>query len=158
MNAAHAMRFGATVLRGGGVRFALWAPRSAQVAVQRCDLEGQVIDHFDLQRGADGWHEGVWADAAAGMRYRFVLDAGLAVPDPASRCNPQGVHAPSEVIDPCDHAWTDAGWTGLPWQHASLYELHIGSFTPEGTFDAAAARLPYLHGLGVRAGATSCCP
>ena len=167
MKAAHAMRFGATVLPGAGVRFALWAPHCAAVAVQCCDAAAPSGMHsgthsgihsgaraarpFALTRGDDGWHEGVWPEATPGMLYRFALDSRASVPDPASRSNPQGVHGPSEVVDARAHDWSDAHWCGMPWHHASVYELHVGSFTPQGTFDAAAARLPYLRALGVTA-------
>ncbi|HMO48886.1 MAG TPA: malto-oligosyltrehalose trehalohydrolase [Rubrivivax sp.] len=151
MKAAHTMRFGAEVLDGGGVRFALWAPSAAQVQVQRVAAGGGGLERHALQRDGEGWHEGVWPEAAAGMLYRFELASGQAVPDPASRCNPQGVHGPSRVIDPRDYAWGDAGWTGRPWHEAVIYELHLGCFTPEGSFDAAALRLPYLRELGITA-------
>jgi 1,4-alpha-glucan branching enzyme len=68
--------------------------------------------------------------------YRFVLPDGLRVPDPASRHQPEDVHGPSEVVDPLAYAWADAAWTGRPWHEAVIYELHIGTFTPEGTFRA----------------------
>ena len=151
MKAAHAMRFGATVLDAGGVRFALWAPGWRSVTVQRCDAGGRTLAEHALQRRDDGWHEGVWPEAEAGWLYRYRLDDGTAVPDPASRRNPQGVHGPSEVVDPADHEWHDEGWQGLPWHRTSVYELHVGSFTPEGSFEAAALRLPYLRSIGIRA-------
>ncbi len=104
-----------------------------------------------MQRSADGWHHCVWPEAAPGMRYRFDIGQGRVLPDPASRYNPLGVHGPSEVIDPLDHEWADGDWSGLPWHEATVYELHVGCFTPEGSFDAAAQRLPYLRSLGIRA-------
>ena len=73
------------------------------------------------------------------------------MPDPASRSNPDGVHAPSAVVAPRDYDWQAAGWRGRPWEEAVLYELHVGAFTPAGTFAAAADRLAYLANLGVTA-------
>jgi len=151
MRVAHAMHFGAELLREDGVRFALWAPSKERVEVQRFVDGNHCIERRPMQRSAEGWHHCVWPEAAAGMRYRFDIGQGRVLPDPASRCNPLGVHGPSEVIDPLDHEWTDGDWTGLPWHEATVYELHVGCFTPEGSFDAAAQRLPYLHSLGIRA-------
>ncbi|NKC31995.1 malto-oligosyltrehalose trehalohydrolase [Falsiroseomonas selenitidurans] len=143
---AHALPFGATLLPGGGVRFRLWAPSHAQVALV---LEGGPT--LAMRRDAGGWHELVAEAAGAGTRYRFRLPDGLLVPDPASRHQPQDVHGPSEVVDPAAHRWTDAAWHGRPWAEAVLYELHIGAFTPEGSFRAAIERLPHLAALGVTA-------
>jgi maltooligosyltrehalose trehalohydrolase len=103
----------------------------------------------------DGWHEVTVASAAAGARYRFAVYADdhkrWLVPDPASRCNPDGVHAASAVIDPNAYRWSDAAWRGRPWTEAVLYELHVGTFTAEGTFAAAQERLSDLAALGVTA-------
>ena len=86
-----------------------------------------------------------------GSHYRFVLESGLTVAVPASRRNPLDVHGPSEVVDPRGYEWGDAAWTGRPWEQAVLYELHIGAFTPEGSFAAARGRLPELAALGITA-------
>ena len=99
----------------------------------------------------EGWHELVTDRARAGTRYRFALPDGLRVPDPASRHQPEDVHGLSEVIDPSSYAWRDIAWRGRPWEEAVLYELHIGAFTPEGTFRAAIDRLDHLVSLGVTA-------
>jgi 1,4-alpha-glucan branching enzyme/maltooligosyltrehalose trehalohydrolase len=90
------------------------------------------------------------ASAGASTRYRFRIDGGLLVPDPASRSNPDGVHGASMVVDPRDFAWDD-NWHGRPWHEAVLYELHVGTFTPEGTFRAAEARLAELARIGITA-------
>jgi malto-oligosyltrehalose trehalohydrolase len=89
--------------------------------------------------------------APAGTRYRFQVDGGLLVPDPASRFQPDDVHGPSEVVDPLAYEWTDEGWTGLDAAALVFYELHVGTFTPEGTFAATAGRLDHLRDLGVTA-------
>jgi maltooligosyltrehalose trehalohydrolase len=141
----HRMRFG-TELTRAGVRFRLWAPKHARIRLQ---IEGD--DRPRDMRAEDGWHMLDVAGAASGTRYRFVLPDGLRVPDPASRFQPEDVHGPSEVIDPEAYRWSDAGWRGRPWEECVLYELHVGAFTPEGTFRAAIERLDGLAALGVTA-------
>ncbi|WP_042444212.1 malto-oligosyltrehalose trehalohydrolase [Azospirillum sp. B510] len=151
----HPMPFGAEVQADGSVRFSLWAPSVASVLLSLDDggqpvaMEGQGGDGGG--DGGGGWFGLTTARAQAGSRYRFVLPDGLAVPDPASRFQPDDVHGTSEVIDPGVHAWTDAAWTGRPWHETVLYELHVGSFTPEGTFLSAIDRLDHLVELGVTA-------
>lgn len=137
------MPFGATV-HDGGVRFSFWAPDATAIALER---SGHAP--LPLTREADGWHRRDVAGARAGDRYQFRLDDGTLVPDPASRSNPDDVHAASEVVDPRGYAWQDDGWRGRPWTEAVVYELHIGTFTPEGTFAAAQRRLPDLVALGI---------
>lgn len=149
MKRAHAMPFGATVLPAGGVRFALWAPAAAQVVLEHG--RGEQLAPIAMQRSDDGWHRAEAPSARAGDAYRFRLSDGLCVPDPASRFNPHDVHGPSEVVDPAAYAWRDSGWRGRPWHEAVLYELHVGTFTSEGTFDAARERLPELAQLGFTA-------
>jgi malto-oligosyltrehalose trehalohydrolase len=143
----HPMPFGATPVAGGGVQFRLWAPSHPAVGLA---LEG-VAEALPMQAEGDGWHAVVTEAAGPGTRYRFVLPDELRVPDPASRYQPQDVHGPSEVIDPASHRWTDSTWRGRPWSEAVVYELHIGTFTPEGSFRAAVARLDHLVALGVTA-------
>ncbi|MBV9440070.1 MAG: malto-oligosyltrehalose trehalohydrolase [Candidatus Eremiobacteraeota bacterium] len=141
------MPFGAEVLAGGGVRFAVWAPSCAQMGLA---VEGEELPRALQQRG-DGWHELVADDLGPGARYRFALPDGTRVPDPASRFQPDDVHGPSEVIDPCAYRWADGAWRGLRWAEGVVYELHVGAFTPEGTFAAATGRLDHLVALGVTA-------
>jgi len=140
------MKFG-TQLLAGAVRFRLWAPKTASVAVRVEELN-QAVQMNALPRG---WYEAEVEGAAPGMRYRFILEDGSEVPDPASRFQPEDVHGPSEIIDPRSFAWTDAGWRGRPWEEMVIYELHLGAFTPEGTFRAAIDKLDYLTELGVTA-------
>ena len=138
------MPFGAEVRPGGETRFRLWAPAAARVELM---LTGAARPMTALE---EGWFEHV-ALASAGSRYAFRIDGGLTVPDPASRSNPDDVHAPCMVVDPHSFAWQDAGWRGRPWEETVLYELHIGTFTPQGTFAAAIERLDALAALGVTA-------
>ncbi len=104
-----------------------------------------------MQADGHGWHETTVSDAPAGTRYRYVLPDGMEVPDPASRFQPEDVAGPSEVIDPGSYAWRGEDWRGRPWSEVVLYELHVGTFTPEGTFSAAIEHLPHLAELGITA-------
>ncbi|MEP5513417.1 MAG: malto-oligosyltrehalose trehalohydrolase [Bauldia litoralis] len=144
---AHTMPFGAELRAEGGVRFRIWAPTQATMTLT---VEGRG-DPVPMTALADGWHECVVDDLGAGARYRFGLADGNAVPDAASRHQPNDVHGPSEVIDPRGYAWGDGAWRGRPWEEAVLYELHVGAFTPEGTFRAAIDRLDDLVALGITA-------
>ena len=143
------MPFGATLLDVGGVAFALWAPGAASVVLEHAELD-RFTEH-PMQRNAQGWHRIELLTARAGDKYRYRLPDGLVVPDPASRFNPGDVHGASQVIDPRAYRWQDGHWRGRPWHEAVVYELHVGTFTPEGTFAAAQQRLPYLADLGVTA-------
>lgn len=148
MRAVASLSFGAELLREGGVAFRLWAPaaRSAAVEIERDGHDEP--QHVAAFPDDDGWCRAVVADAGPGTRYRWKLDGERHVPDPASRFNPDGPHGASEVVDPAAFEW-DGGWTGLPWTSSVVYELHVGTFTPEGTYEAAAERLPELAALGI---------
>lgn len=136
---------GAEVQPGGGVHFRVWAPRRRTVEVA---LEG-VGAAVGLEAERDGYFSGVAGQAEAGARYRYRLDGGEAFPDPASRFQPDGPHGPSEVVDPGKFEWTDAAWRGVAPRGQVIYEMHVGTFTPEGTWDAAARELPALADLGI---------
>jgi maltooligosyltrehalose trehalohydrolase len=110
-------------------------------------IEGQ--DVRPLAKHRDGTFGGFVPGLAAGACYRYRLDGEGPFPDPVSRFQPQGVHGPSEVVDPLAFPWSDAGWRGRPLSEAVIYELHVGTFTPEGTFAAAAEKLSYLRDLGI---------
>lgn len=137
--------FGASVCEDGGVRFRLWAPKA-----ERVDL---LIENssraLSLVRMDGGWFELATEDATCGMRYWFQIDGGMKVPDPASRFQPLDINGPSEVIDPRKFDWHDKSWFGRPWEEAVIYELHVGAFTPEGTFRGVERKLDYLRDLGV---------
>jgi len=132
----------------GGTRFRVWAPaaREAWLALERPDA---ADDERPLRRADDGTFEGWMPDVGPGARYWYRLDGGPPLPDPASRFQPEGVHGPSEVVDPRAFAWSDAAWNGASLDRASIYELHVGTFSPEGTFAGATARLSCLRDLGV---------
>src|SRR5690606_2745943 len=131
----------------GATHFRVWAPRARAVAVE---AHGPDPVRFPLEAEAGGWFAGA-APVPVGARYGLCLDDGPAVPDPASRFQPDGPEGLSEVVDPSAYAWRDAGWSGLALEGQVLYELHVGTFTPEGTWAAAALRLPALRELGVTA-------
>lgn len=144
----HDMPFGAQVLPDGRVRFRLWAPAARRVELV---LESGGARVLPMDRGEGGWLELLTDEAGAGSHYRYLIDEETRVPDPASRRNPRGVHGPSEVLDPEAFHWTDADWRARPWRDSVVYELHVGTFTPEGTFAGVARRLEHLQRLGVTA-------
>jgi maltooligosyltrehalose trehalohydrolase len=133
----------------GGTRFRVWAPRRRRVEVR---VLGPDLPRLaGLAPGPGGLFDGVAADVAAGARYLYRLDGGIERPDPVSRSQPDGVHAPSEVVDPAAFPWSDGGWRGVPLSDLRFYELHVGTFTAEGTFDAVVPLLPELRELGITA-------
>ena len=123
----------------------VWAPGKDRV---EAEVDGVRLA---MSAGPDGWWQVDAPDAGPGTDYAFRLDGGEPRPDPRSSWQPQGVHAPSRLVDHDAFAWTDQLWRGLPLPGAVLYEMHVGTFTPEGTFDAAAERLDHLVGLGIDA-------
>ncbi|MCC6393877.1 MAG: malto-oligosyltrehalose trehalohydrolase [Bryobacterales bacterium] len=134
---------------GNATRFRVWAPEARSVEVV-LESEGGGSAHA-MAQGVDGFHAATLPGVGAGARYRYRVDGRGPFPDPASRYQPEGVHGPSEVVDWRHFAWTDGGWKGLDLAETVVYELHTGTFTSEGTFAGAAAKLPYLKELGVTA-------
>lgn len=130
-----------------GVRFRVWAPKEESVSLV-IDGDSPRVEH--LERFADGTFGAHVPGLGAGTRYRFRIPAGD-FPDPASRFQPEGVHGPSEVIDPLGFRWTDRGWTGVTLDDLIVHEIHVGTFSPEGTYQGVIDRLPYLRDLGVTA-------
>ncbi len=142
-----AREVGATYLGDGRCRFRVWAPATERVDVRLLDPQERVVQ---MTREDWGYHAAEIAGVAPGTRYWLRLYGRLDRPDPASRCQPEGVHGPSAVVD-LRYPWTDAAWRGRPLAEHVLYELHVGTFTRAGTLDAAIARLDDLHKLGVTA-------
>ena len=140
------MPFGA-MIDDGGVLFQLWAPAAKRVDLQLLEPARTLA----MRRTEEGWYHLGVGNLGAGARYHFLINGEQHVPDPASRYQPQDVHGPSEVIDAEAFDWDDQSWTGRPWREAVIYELHLGTFTREGTFAAATAELGRLAELGVTA-------
>jgi maltooligosyltrehalose trehalohydrolase len=137
-------RLGAVPRDDGTVELAVWAPRADTVDVHT------ATGATRLQRGDAGLYGGRFP-GAAGDQYLLALDGAATYPDPCSRFQPHGVRGPSEVVDPAAFAWTDEAWQGVALDDLVLYELHVGAFTDEGTFDAVIPRLAALRELGVTA-------
>lgn len=148
MKRSHHMPFGAQCEAGRGVRFRLWAPGAQHVELL---LGAENTRALSLGRRNDGWFELLTNEAGPGTFYQYQIDGGIKVPDPASRRQPDDVHGPSQVVDPQSFHWHDEQWTGRPWHEASIYELHVGTFSPAGTFAGVQERLDYLADLGVTA-------
>ncbi|ODS58053.1 MAG: malto-oligosyltrehalose trehalohydrolase [Agrobacterium sp. SCN 61-19] len=137
--------WGAEYIAAGEVRFRLWASGIETLNLRLIDEE------VPMTAMGDGWWELLATNVAPGTPYAFVLPDGRHVPDPAGRALESDVHGPSLVVDPTAYRWKNGGWTGRPWSEAVVYEIHVGTFTGQGTFAAAAARLPALADLGVTA-------
>ena len=149
MKRRYSMPFGAECRDDGSVRFRLWAPAARQVELSLAG--GNRSMRLPLEPCDKGWFELATDAAVPGTQYHFRIDGGHEVSDPASRFQPRDVHGPSEVIDPCAFEWQDRDWHGRRWEEAVLYELHVGTFTPSGTFSAVGKRLAYLADLGITA-------
>ncbi|HEY4212027.1 MAG TPA: malto-oligosyltrehalose trehalohydrolase [Steroidobacteraceae bacterium] len=146
MKRLHAMPFGAQLTAADAVRFRLWAPSAKRVELKLC---GSNPSFHDMSPVGSGWFEHTTGDARPGSLYKFRIDGGLEVADPASRRNPQDVHGPSEVVDPTTFSWTDEGWRPRPWHEAVVYELHVGTFSETGSFAGVEGKLDHLAQLGV---------
>ncbi|MCG7391529.1 malto-oligosyltrehalose trehalohydrolase [Microvirga sp. ACRRW] len=144
MRRIHPMPFGAEITNDG-VRFALWAPTAADVRL--------ILDASEhaLEAQDNGWHRLVSTEAKAGSRYGYRIDGNLIVPDPASRFQPDDVHGLSLVVDPHSYEWNDRSWAGRPWEETVLYEVHVGTATPEGTYAGLMNKLEALRDLGITA-------
>ena len=144
---------GASVAPDGAVTFSIWAPRAEALTVRLLGPDGAARAEVPMARAADGvFTARVEAGVApVGSDYVYLLPGVGPRPDPVSRHQPAGVHGPSRVVAPGAFRWSDGGWRGLPLGELVFYELHVGTFTPEGTFAAVAGKLPYLRDLGVTA-------
>lgn len=133
------------LVKEGGAEFRVWAPDKERLEVV---LEGGPS--FEMSR-EEGYFNVFVPDIGAGTRYRYRINGESAFPDPASRFQPEGVHGPSMVVDPSAYAWQDEGWAGVPQEELVFYELHVGTFSPEGTYEGVRKKLPYLKDLGITA-------
>jgi malto-oligosyltrehalose trehalohydrolase len=147
MKRSHSMAFGAELQADGNVRFRLWAPGADRVELSVHDFNVRLV----LENVGAGWFERTTGQVRIGSLYTFRINRNAEVPDPASRFQPFDVHGPSEVVDPASFEWNDHYWRGRPWEEAVIYELHVGAFTPEGTFRAIEAKLEHLSTLGITA-------
>ena len=135
----------------GGVHFRVWASERQRVAVifERSPTGGQPPETV-LSRESGGYFSGLVQTAVAGCRYRFRLDdEQAAYPDPVSRWQPDGVEGASEIVDPDSYSWHDQDWAGVSLRGQVIYEMHIGTFSTEGTWAAAMKQLPHLAETGV---------
>ena len=142
---------GAEVISLGETHFRVWAPKATKmaVAVEESAEPNAPRKFFSLEPEADGYFSGK-APVGAGALYRFRLDDGEQLyPDPASRFQPEGPHRSSSVVDPATFEWTDEDWPGARLKGQIVYEFHVGTFTPEGTWTAAAEQLPELARVGI---------
>jgi maltooligosyltrehalose trehalohydrolase len=142
---------GAEVQAGRGTHFRVWAPKRHKVEVlwESGSPRGCKLEPLQLMPEEHGYYSGLAPEAGAGVLYRFRLDGGEAYPDPAARFQPRGPHGPSQIVDPHAFAWSCAGWCGVALRGQVFYEMHIGTFTPAGTWEAATAQLPHLSDLGI---------
>lgn len=139
------LHLGARYLGHDICEFLVWAPHHEQISLV---LQRQPDLVIPMERDSNGYHHARVSEIAPGTRYWYLLSANQRRPDPASRFQPEGVHGPSEVVDP-SFDWTDQAWINPPLPDHIFYELHIGAFSSEGTFKAVIPRLPYLKSLGV---------
>ncbi len=137
------------VWQGDGVIFRLWAPKQRAVSLVLLDRHAATTRPMNPQK--DGWFVLPVTDVPAGARYGFRLENGMTVPDPGSRFQPQGVEGLSAVIDPHSYRWQTREWRGRPWESAVISEIHVGAFSPEGSFDGVRRRLETLAECGFTA-------
>ena len=142
------MPFGAE-LHDGKARFRLWAPAATSVRLDVRDADS--ARQLAMASHGDGWFAAVAEHLTPEATYSFRIDDRISVPDPASRYNPDDVDAASALTCPEAFEWSDGDWRGRPWTDAVIYELHIGTFSAEGTFHGAISHLDYLVDLGVTA-------
>ena len=143
------MPFGTELTTSGETCFRLWAPNAHQVELCLHTEAAETI--HPMQPDAKGMWFVQTTDAHFGDWYRYRINQQHNVPDPASRYQPKDVHGYSQLLNPESWVWTDNEWCGRPWHEAVIYELHVGSFTPEGSFNAVTKKLDYLSALGITA-------
>jgi len=140
------MKLGARPLADEACEFLVWAPNAKSLTLHLIGREDEMIEMERLERG---YHHAVAQGASLGDRYFYRMEDGRELPDPASRFQPEGVHRSSEIVDLQEFEWTDQNWKGRPIESSVFYELHIGAYTSEGTFEALIPHLPELAKLGV---------
>lgn len=142
------MRIGATYLGNDRCEFTVWAPLLQDVAVQIAAPKPRLIP---MQKEGQGYWTVTADDIPPGTLYSYELEGTTTRPDPVSYCQPDGVHNPSQIVDQGAYTWNDADWQGIPLEDYIIYEIHVGTFTESGTFEAAISRLDDLKKLGVNA-------
>jgi maltooligosyltrehalose trehalohydrolase len=130
----------------GEWEFVLWAPHSQRVQLHILGSQGRLLD---MHRDERGYHYAVIEFLKPGTQYLYRLEDSRELPDPASRFQPEGVHGPSQLVDTGAFKWTNQDWTGVPLERSIFYELHVGTYTTQGTFDALIPHLPDLVALGI---------
>jgi len=144
----HVMPYGASVNDDGSVLFRIWAPSAGSVHLV---VNGNDSARVEMVRSGAGHFEYSANDVPVGAKYQYLIDENLLVPDPASRGQSEDVHGPSLVVDPHAYLWQDSDWQGRPWEEAIIYELHVGTFSREGTFSGVIQELDSLVNLGITA-------
>ncbi|MBO0661298.1 malto-oligosyltrehalose trehalohydrolase [Jiella sp. MQZ9-1] len=135
----------------GRTEFRLWAPSAPQIDLAIGDTAGKASEFWPMERDDEGWWRATTDRVKPGEAYGFRLDSGLIVPDPASRRQFGDVHGLSLLVDPKAYTWQSADWTGRPWEETVFYELHTGTFTPDGSFAGIEEKLDYLKETGITA-------
>lgn len=138
-------RLGSNRLPDGSWQFLLWAPNGRSVRLHLCDTDELV----SMEPLANGYYQAVVSGLRDRAQYLYRLDDNRGLPDPASRFQPEGVHGPSQIVDLEEFSWTDQSWKGRALEESIFYELHVGTYSPEGTFDAVIPHLPELVDLGI---------
>lgn len=133
----------------GGIKFRIWAPKAESLALVL--TQGEEQHHHPMAPEENGYHTLFLPEAHPGDLYQYRINDQGPFPDPVSRFQPQGAHGPSQIVDPSKFKWTDDQWSPPPLERLSLYELHVGTFSPNGTFQGVIERLPYLAELGITA-------
>lgn len=139
---------GAQIQPDGTVLFRVWAPQVKQIQLVLVDQQQEPLP---LTAEPGGYFSAIVKNVTVGQRYWYLLDGATQRPDPASQSQPDGVHGPSQIVDQAAFIWHDQDWQGIPQRDYIMYELHVGTFTPAGTFDSAISRLDYLCELGITA-------
>src|SRR4051812_5291582 len=142
------LEFGARPQPDGSTKFRVWSPNAGSLSVKIFG-EGERI--VSMERVEQEVFEAIVPDTGAGADYKYIIDDEKERPDAVSRWQPHGVHGPSRIVDANKFKWTDAAWKGITLKDLIIYELHIGTFTPEGTFQAVIEKLSHLKSLGITA-------